>query len=547
MTSYLISICNFLFILQTPLWCFNKPQDIKNNTTPLLSVCIDGYAWPCGFAQSLIQRHARNPITANGEEILFKAFQVPPESQDSTYSPSHKFMLHFDRSGDHAVPAEDLSDNGIPDYIDSAGVILDHTWDVEVGTLGFQPPLNVEGEPDTVYHVYFQDLFGVYGNTVTIDEIPGDSEAQRYTSYMVLENDYLESDFFVQGLEALKVTAAHEFNHAIQLSYGVWWDDGLPVDLYLMEMTSTWIEDVVYENINRYMQFLQDLFDTFSNTSLTHSEGLYPYGNALFLHMLEKKFGSQIVSDIWEQIGNHIGIIAIDEALSDYGTSLSTQLHQYGLWLLFTGDRNNSQLYFPEGQLYPELRVSADDRYYFFDTTEFQTTVATYASRILQITVPRSGDYSSRTMSTLSNVWTSHIIEDQIIGPLSSSQQSLLYLESNNPATVLITNPNTNTTEIQYHLFSDSVTISRSVSVYPNPVNLNEENILTVANVPSGGSVHIFTSDGNAVTKIPIPQNASNISWNLTYDNGEPISGGVYLFLVKGNGIEEVVKLMVIR
>ena len=543
MTSYLISICNLLFVLQAPLWCFNKPQDLKNN----MSVCIDGYAWPCGFAQSLIQRHERNPITANGEEILFKAFQVPPESQDSTYSPSHKFMLHFDRSGVHAVPAEDLSDNGIPDYIDSAGVILDHTWDVEIETLGFQAPLNIDGEPATVYHVYFQDLFGVYGNTVTIDEIPGISEAQRYTSYIILENDYLEGDFFVQGLEALKVTAAHEFNHAIQLSYGVWWDNGLPVDLYLMEMTSTWIEDIVYENINRYVQFLPDLFETFSNTPLTYSEGLYPYGNALFLHMLEKKFGSQIVIDIWEQVGNHIGIIAIEEALSDYSTSLSTQLHQYGLWLLFTGDRNNSQLYFPEGQLYPELRVSADDRYYFFDTADFQTTVSAYASRILQITVPRSGDYSSRTMSTLSNVWTSHIIESQIIGPITSSQQSLLYLESNNPATVLITNPNMNTAEVQYHLFSDSEKISGSLSVYPNPINLNEENILTVDNVPSGGSVHIFTADGNAVTKIPIPQNALNISWDLTYENGEPIAGGVYLFLVKGNGIEEVVKLMVIR
>jgi len=222
-------------------------------------------------------------------------------------------------------------------------------------------------------------------------------------------------------------------------------------------------------------------------------------------------------------------------------------LHQYGLWLLFTGDRNNSQLYFPEGQLYPELRVSPDDRYYFFDTAYFQTTVSEYASKILQITVPKRGDYSSRTMSTLSNVWTSHIIEGQIIGPITSSQQSLLYLESNDPATVLITNPNANTAEVQYHLFSDSEKISGSVSVYPNPINLNEENVLTVDNVPSGGSVHIFTADGNAVTKIPIPQNASNISWDLTYENGEPIAGGVYLFLVKGNGIEDVVKLMVIR
>ena len=80
-----------------------------------------------------------------------------------------------------------------------------------------------------------------------------------------MDNDYQEGYYFVNDLDALRVTAAHEFNHAIQLSYGVHWDDQNPIDLYFIEMTSTWVEDVVYNDINRYLEYLPILFENFSN------------------------------------------------------------------------------------------------------------------------------------------------------------------------------------------------------------------------------------------------------------------------------------------
>ena len=546
-SNILITICNLIFLLRSPLWSSGGGQDIKRLIIPVQNEDTRGSAWPCGFVQTLILKHQWDRLRPEITESLARPADAPPMVQDSTLSPSGRFMLHYDRTGGHAVPAEDISGNGIPDYIDSAGVILDYVWEIEVDSLGFDPPLNIQGQPVTLYHVYFQDLFGFYGNAYSDLEIPGNSEAHRYTSYIVLENDYTEGDFYVKGLDALKVTAAHEFNHAIQLSCGVWWEDAIPVDVYLMEMTATWVEDVVYEGIDRYIDYLPDLFYAFSNTTFTQAEDLYPYGNSLFLHMLEKIYGAMIVSEIWGSIKTQIGILAIQEVLSEYGTSLSTQLHQYGIWLYFTGDRNDSVHYFPEGQSYPQLRIAQEDRHYYLNGLELPLSVNSLACRYLQISVLENRDYTSRTLSTASNLRISHISDGQVMGPMSPGQQMSIYFDKNDPVRVLITNPNTQVVEAEYRLSTESVDTPVSVSVYPNPINLNNHDLLTIDNVPEGGHVYIYTTDGNAITTISILPNATNGFWDLTTDSGEQISSGIYLYLVKGGDTEKVGKIMVIR
>ena len=75
-----------------------------------------------------------------------------PTRHVTILSPSTKFTLHYDTTRSqidttisHAVPLEDISGNGIPDYVDSAAVFLDHVWQVTVDEMGFLPPLNVDG------------------------------------------------------------------------------------------------------------------------------------------------------------------------------------------------------------------------------------------------------------------------------------------------------------------------------------------------------------------------------------------------------------------
>ncbi len=502
---------------------------------------------PCSFFQDFIIKQNWDQLSPDLKHILKKPSEKPPQLQDSTISPSGKFMLHYNRDGLHAVPGLDISGNGVPDYIDSACVILDYVWEIEINSLGFQPPLDIDGKPVSIYHVYFMNLIDSYGTTYTEQEIPSDPGVYRYTSYMKLDNDYFENSYYIKGLNALKVTAAHEFNHAIQLSYRVWWDHQFPIDFYFMEMTSTWIEDVVFENINRYVRYLSDLFYNFSNTSFNCPDNLFPYGNTLFLHMLEKEFGFQIVKETWEKIKDKNSLLAIPEILSDYRTTFSYQLHQYGIWLFFTGNQADNINYFPEGHLYPELHISPNDIYQYRSGLTINETISPLSNRVLQINIPENGAYLSTTYSNITNSLITHFSSGQVLVSMPFNQQVLIYVTSNSQLKLLLTNTNTDSAIIKYTLLTDIDITDDLIRVFPNPVNINEDKKVTFNNVPAGGQIYIYTVDGQKIANLSILPNRSSLFWNLNDDTGHVVSTGIYLFLVKGNGIEKLGKIVIVR
>jgi len=319
-------------------------------------------------------------------QYLTKMIQ-PPTRERSMLTPSGHFMLHWDETTFHAVPPEDLSANGIPDYIDSAMVIFDHVWDVEINQLGFQPPLDTDGTPVQVYHIYFSNL-SAYGITTfdgfLNDEIPSIPGIQL-TSYIEIENDFAGSAFNTHGLDALRVTAAHEFNHAIQLTYNLWLAGGWPVDFYFFEMTSTWLEEILYPEVNDYLAYLDYFFDNVSGEEFNSFNYLYPYGNCLYLHMLEKQFGVLIVSDIWEKIKIKPSLPAITDVLALNGSSWQKSLAEYGVWLFYTGTRANTTTYFPEGDFYPMINILGIDNHIFAKHNIIPKIIKQNAVKYLQI------------------------------------------------------------------------------------------------------------------------------------------------------------------
>jgi hypothetical protein len=539
-------VCFLLFII-LPAYGSNNKNDLESILSSHLAEHYSQSSIPCRFLQDFIIQQHWDQLSSELRNILKKPSGKPPQLQDSTISSSGKFMLHYNRNGVHAVPDLDISGNSIPDYIDSACVILDYVWEIEIDSLGFQPPLDVDEKPISIYHVYFMNLSDAYGTTYTEQEIPGDPGVYRYKSYIILDNDYSEISYYIKGLNALKVTAAHEFNHAIQLSYRVWWENQFPIDYYFMEMTSTWIEDVVFEDINRYVRYLPDLFYNFSNTSFDYPDNLYPYGNALFLHMLEKEFGFQIVKEIWEKIKDKKSLLAIPEILSDYGTSFSYQLHQYGIWLFFTGNQSNNTNYFPEGHLYPELHINSDDIYQYSSELTIYKTISPLSNRILQINIPGKGAYLGTVYSDITNSLITHFSSGQILVSMPFNQQVLLYLTSNSQLMLLLTNTNTDSAIIKYTLLTDTVITDDLIRVFPNPVNINEDKKVTFNNVPADGQIYIYSVDGQEIANLSMLPNKSSLFWNLNDNMGQVVSTGIYLYLVKGNGIEKLGKIAIVR
>jgi hypothetical protein len=138
-----------------------------------------------------------------------------------------------------------------------------------------------------------------------------------------LENDY--DGFPNTPVYNIQVTAAHEFNHAIQFGYDVWEES------WLMEATAVWMEDEVYDDVNDNLQYLPDYLDNPDTCMPSETPGLHWYGDWIFPRFISEHHGGQsTIRSIWENSVNYDSFFgsfafnAIGDALSGVGTSLSS-------------------------------------------------------------------------------------------------------------------------------------------------------------------------------------------------------------------------------
>lgn len=188
-------------------------------------------------------------------------YTVPP---DSFYSPGGHFKVWYVTTTDDSVSTTDADSDGVPDYVESCADILEEVWDKVITDLGYLPPPDdypypptgryIDDGGDARYDIYLKDI-GAYGYTVPEVEKPGLTPPYNpKSSYIVMENDYAGFGY-ADPLDAVRVTAAHEFFHAIQFRYD--YDE----DRFFYEVSSTWMEDIVYDSINDYYWYLPYFFD----------------------------------------------------------------------------------------------------------------------------------------------------------------------------------------------------------------------------------------------------------------------------------------------
>ena len=485
----------------------------------------------CGFQDLVNLREHMNQLSPSVQGLVKSVlFETYPERQDSVSSPKGHFMLHFDRTGTHAVPPEDILGNGIPDYIDSAGVYLDHVWDVEINQLGFKAPPDRLGNPVQIYPIYFTS-FGYYGLTTWIEPDIANLPGVNYPSYIELHNDYEGSMFYSNGLDGLKVTCAHEFNHAIQLGYNFRLDD----DLFMMEMTSTWLEDYVYNDVNDYVFYLDDLFRDLFRIGFTKDSGFYPYANSLFLRMIGKKYGPQIVPEIWDNIQTNKAFDAIGDVLQEYGSSFSESQNLYAGWLYFTGSRSIIDTYFDEGTLYPELILDEG-------MDSFGNGLVPLGVRLVQID-PEYNQIVGASVSSSATGKFNHILnETELLKPINFNARQILSVNENDPVVVVMSNPtNDKIEDLDYTMEPQSVVIG------PNPVIVKSgDGYMSFSNLPGLSTVYLFNLNGFLVRKIDGSSNDAAI-WDLKDHNGAQIATGIYIYHIKADGFEKLGKISVIR
>ncbi len=316
----------------------------------------------CGF--HIIAHYFGLP---NAEMSIKQVLQIRPTNDTSIVSPSGKFRIHFDTSGVNQPFLYDSVGQPIPNstfaFVDTVAKISDHVYHVEVDSLGYPPPPSDSGAGGgNEYDIYVQDLpIGEYGYTDWEDSHPIINRVNpTYAAWMVIRNEFEST--YTKGIPAIEVTIAHEFHHGIQIgNYGLWQND-----LWFYELTSTWMEQVVYPGVKDYYQYLPNFFNNVDQPFNLYNPNSYAgYERCVFGIFVqnEHEYGAQVMKSIWQNMAHEPAVPAIEDAFKGIGVSPSYVFQLFAQWNYFTGYRTQfaGQYTFstyPQAANYPLVKVS---------------------------------------------------------------------------------------------------------------------------------------------------------------------------------------------
>lgn len=213
--------------------------------------------------------------------------------------------VHYVASTSDAPDMTDADGSGVSDYVELVLKETLHVNDtyVKAGYKEPKPDGNKGGGSQT--DIYLQNIGnqGLYGYCTTDDTIKRNPSST--SAYCVLDNDYSSSEFPTNTpIENMKVTAAHEYFHAVQFNYDILEDS------WLMENTATWAEDEVYDGVNDNLNYLPDSPLSNPKQSMDAFEGTYQYGNWIWWRYLTERYTAKegsmpsLVLNVWKKADN---------------------------------------------------------------------------------------------------------------------------------------------------------------------------------------------------------------------------------------------------
>ena len=196
---------------------------------------------------------------------------------------------------------------------------------------------------------------GLYGFCTTDDPKAADPTPPSWDvwAYCALDNDYRAGQFPTNTpIENMKVTAAHEFFHAVQYAYD-FGEDG-----WIIESTATWVEDEMFDAVNDNRNYL-------GNSPLrapyipvdTYGDGFH-YGTWIWWRYLTEKFPAKtgklpkLVLDVWKRLDGAAGgpdrysTQGLAQVLNNRGTAIKKEIQ------LFFGVNRHPRTYYEEGNAY---------------------------------------------------------------------------------------------------------------------------------------------------------------------------------------------------
>lgn len=289
-------------------------------------------------------------------------------------SPSGRFRVTYETTGTHAVSAVDTNTNGTPDYVERVGLYFDQSWEKEVVELGFKAPPATAQNP---YEISFEKM-DYYGYTEPISGTNG--------THIVMHNTFsgfpANNDPEGRVIGAAKVTAAHEFKHALQFMSAGWSGE----TSNWLEMDATWAEDIVYDYVNDYYNYLSGSGNLFTTPATTLNPGSYE--DATFSHYFSQSISEVFWVEVWKSIEENPDLTmvqALTSVLAGYGKNFQQEFNKAYVWHAASGTRAISGFGFDESDKYPTQTATKTHTSSPLAGTQTGTSFAKLSANIISV------------------------------------------------------------------------------------------------------------------------------------------------------------------
>jgi hypothetical protein len=486
------------------------------------------------------------------QRVVLQKILSRPSLQTSIISPSGFFRIHYDQTG-YNSPSY-VSSLSADQNAEEVAAALDSVYTFEVNYLGYlSPPGDSTAGGDNKYDVYIQNQSaGLYGYTEPESKIG----TTNWTSFIVIDNDYV--GYYSSGIDGMLVTVAHEFHHGIQIGNYSIPDPNSPYrdsDVFFYEITSTAMEEFVYDTVNDYYAYMQSYFQN-PQVTMSNQNG---YNLAIWNIYLQQIFGFDLLKQQWELIPSTSAILSINNTILNAGSSFPGELNKFGIWTYYTNSRTIPESYFKEAANYPLIRPTSTLTF----TPPQQTadmTSAPIANNFVKFNITSAGD-TLYAIITNGDAYAASQVFNYDYTLFSDTTSGTRNLTHNYSSTFITSNPNYwSVSEILNGLLvrSDSVLIPivevNESFVFPNPFSYSssgdgsDSNINIVLNMQRGTKVdfNIYSSGLELVYStnnkliVPLKNNFLGIYWNGLDNNNSKVGSGVYIYVIKQG--DEVVK-----
>jgi hypothetical protein len=275
--------------------------EAASNTTNVLKAVPESAGMlevHCGMPLKHDLRRDWDKLEPSTQTVLAKQLAVPVLSGEATLSSPH-FVIHYATTGTD-VPTP-IAPTSVATWVQQVADAFEFAYTTYQVTYGYRPP------PVAPYHVYLRSLAAlrIYGQTTTSTPAPSAGYPYAYNSFIEIDKDFTDPIYtrIDVPLNSLRITSSHEFHHAIQFGYNIFFD------VWYAEATSQWYEGELYPLIRQLYGYVPAWFSNSTKrldlavdaNAVATGAG---YGRWIFNRYLAELHTSDIVRTFWQNLAS---------------------------------------------------------------------------------------------------------------------------------------------------------------------------------------------------------------------------------------------------